>query len=171
MAVADTDLLRKSRTRYLTLAGSAVAVGLWMVAWSGGRRDLPVSDLLPHFPVVRQALIFGAALPLLLLLCGCALYAAAQARKAALGDPAAAHTGWRMGRAVYALMAVTLLVLLAFGLFELLLSRRWRTGTLAGLLGAGVWGGWFLTVMRDQINLFGQAQADPPAPSADRSGS
>jgi hypothetical protein len=162
VAIADTQLLDKVRSRYLTLAGSSVLMGGWLLTWTLARK--PVH---PVLSAVRPWMVYGAALPLLVVLAGCAVYAAALARNAAGGDAHAARDGWRLGRVVYRLFAGTVGLLLVMSLFELVLSTRWRPGTLIGLLGAGIWGGWFLTVMRDQINLFGQAAE----PSADRSGS
>ena len=63
------------------------------------------------------------------------------------------------------------------GIGEIAASSQVSPAQIIGLLGAGIWGGWFLSVMRDQINLFGQASSDPDgagpnsAPTEDQSGS
>jgi hypothetical protein len=154
MADGPSSLLDRSATRYRELFLTTVVGGLWLFGWI--YVGLPgvgyVERLLPWF-------VYGAALPMLSVLAGCAYRASRYARLAAQGDRAAAYDGWRLGRVTYGLFAVVVIGLLTLGLVALSGQIASRPHTIAGMAGAGLWGGWFLTAMRDQINLFGQAAA------------
>ena len=162
MAAGGCSLLDRSATRYRELFLTTVVGGVWLFASCYFRT--------PGVGYPERALpwfVYGAALPMLCVLAGGAYRASRYARLAALGDQAAAYDGWRLGRVLYGLFAVVVIALLALGLVALSEQTVSRVQTIAGMVGAGLWGGWFLTVMRDQINLFGQA-ANPELPTADR---
>lgn len=175
MAVADSQLLAKSRSRYLTLAFSCVLLGGWLLTWTLARAAAPTTSA-----QISRWVVYAGALPSLLVLLGASLVAARYARLASEGDPHAAYAGWRLGRFVYGLFGITVSLLILLGIGEIAADSQVSPAQIIGLLGAAIWGGWFLTVMRDQINLFGQATRDPDgdtagvadlAPSEDQSGS